>query len=91
MEYAITHNREQNRFETVVEGSRAYVEYAPSTDSIRITHTIVPVPIEGRGIAGALTKAVLEYARTANLKVIPICSYVVAYFKRHPEYEDLLK
>lgn len=34
--------------------------------------------------------AMVEHARTNHLKVIPLCPYVHAQFKRHPEeYADV--
>jgi len=37
-----------------------------------------------------LTRAALAHARAAGLKVIPECSYAVAFMQRHGEYADLL-
>ena len=44
----------------------------------------------GRGIAGAIVKFGLEHAREKSLIVVPQCSYVAAFVKRHSEYQDLL-
>jgi predicted GNAT family acetyltransferase len=55
-----------------------------------LTHTEVPPALEGRGIAAALVKAALDWARAEGLRVRPLCSYVVAYMRRHPETQDLL-
>jgi predicted GNAT family acetyltransferase len=33
----------------------------------------------------------LETARANGWKVVPMCSYAVAYLRRHPEYNDLLQ
>lgn len=89
MEYEIKHNTERHRFETSVEGYTAYTSYVPADGIIDMNHTIVPSPLEGRGIAAALVKAALEYARANGLKVIPSCSYVKVFMARHPEYGDL--
>ncbi len=45
---------------------------------------------EGQGIAGAITRHALDYSREQGWKVIPRCPYVVAWIKRHPEYQDLV-
>lgn len=55
-----------------------------------ILHTGVPPELGGRGIAAQLTEAALAAARENGWKVRPRCSYAAAYFKRHPEYNDLL-
>ena len=55
-----------------------------------IVHTEVPPTLEGRGIAAALVRAAFAYAREHGLKVMPACSYVRAYVRRHPETQALL-
>lgn len=89
MDFKITHNKDTLRFETEVEGFTASIEYLLKDNTINILHTRVPRPIEGKGIAAALTKYVLEYAKETRLKVIPTCSYTQAYVERHNEYKAL--
>lgn len=86
----LIHDPARHRFSIEVDGHEAELIYAPEDGAIAIVHTGVPREIEGRGIAGELVKAALEFARAAGLKVAPRCAYAAAYFKRHPEYDDLL-
>ena len=91
MSHDITNNEQTSQYETTVDGQVAYVAYdLEDSDRIVLTHTIVPDALAGRGIAGAIVKHALDDARAKNLKVVPQCSYVAAYIKRHPDYEDLL-
>jgi len=55
-----------------------------------ITHTGVPSEYEGRGIAARLVNKAIADARDEGFKITPVCSYVVAQFKRYPEWADLL-
>jgi predicted GNAT family acetyltransferase len=55
-----------------------------------ITHTGVPREYEGRGIAAKLVNQAVGDARSEGFKITPVCSYVVAQFRRHPEWSDLL-
>lgn len=55
-----------------------------------IDHTGVPGELEGRGIAAALVNHAIAFAREQGLKIDPQCSYVVAAFRRHPEWADVL-
>lgn len=55
-----------------------------------ITHTGVRKAAEGQGIAGELVKRTAALAREEGKKIKPVCSYAVAWFKRHPEEADLL-
>lgn len=91
MSHHITKNEQTSQYETTIDGQVAYVAYdLEEPNRIVLTHTIVPDALSGRGIAGEVVKHALDDARANNLKVIPQCSYVAAYIKRHPEYEDLL-
>lgn len=86
----ITHNCSDCRFETTVDGHTAYIEYVDRDGLLDLTHTIVPAPLEGRGIAAALTQHVLAYAHAQKRRVRPSCSFVRVYIERHPEYKELL-
>lgn len=57
---------------------------------ITFVHTEVPSELEGRGVGGELVRSGLEYARSNALRVVPQCSFVASYLKRHPEYTDLV-
>lgn len=85
MENKITHNPSTKRFETVVDGITAYVEYQEYPGGLDLVHTIVPKPIGGKGIAAALVKHALDYAQSNSLKIIPTCSYIRIYVDRHKE------
>lgn len=79
-----------HRFELLVDGHVAVLEYRLEEGGMVITHTGVPDAIGGRGIAAVLTRAALEHARAQGLKVIPACTYAAAFIRRHGEYADLL-
>ncbi|WEK04749.1 MAG: GNAT family N-acetyltransferase [Candidatus Devosia phytovorans] len=57
--------------------------------TITIDHTGVPREYEGRGIAAKLVNRAVADAREQGFKILPVCSYVVAQFRRHPEWADL--
>lgn len=89
MALEIHHDAQANRFTAMVDGHRCVVDYLLSQQVMSIIHTGVPEAVGGRGIAAELTKFVLDTARAAGLKIIPVCSYTAAYIRRHPEYADL--
>lgn len=68
----------------------AYISYEINNGVIQVNSTVVDPSMRGKGVAGILTKYVLEYAKRENLKVKPICSYTVTYFEKHKEYCDIL-
>ena len=89
-EPTIVHNVGLHRFETVVEGTLARCDYRLDGNGMRLVHTEVPPALEGRGIAAKLVAAALVHAREQGLSVIPVCSYVRTYMRRHPETAELL-
>ncbi len=79
----VSHKREQNRFEVALgDGATAVLEYTLAGQTMSITHTYVPNASRGRGVAGQMTEAALEYAREQNLNVVPLCSFAVTYMAR---------
>lgn len=89
MDYQITHDPEQNRFETMQNGLTAYVEYERFENCMDFVHTIVPMPLEGKGIATALVRYAVDFAEKNGFKIIPTCPFVEVYLRRHPEYNSM--
>ena len=90
MSLAIENLADKGRFQTIVDGHTAFAQYTLDKGLLTIVHTEVPAELGGRGIAGELVKAMLEYAREQGAKVKPACSYATAYLERHPEYSSLI-
>jgi hypothetical protein len=68
----------------------AEMEFAIQGDNLTVYHTQVSEKLQGQGVAGELLSTMVDYARKNNKKVIPLCPYVHAQFKRHPEqYADI--
>ncbi len=87
----VVHNEDGKRFEIREGDEVARLDYSVSADSISLVHTEVPEAFRGRGYAGLLARAGLEYAKREGLRVVPECSYVRQYIARHPEYAPLVK
>ncbi len=91
MEFEIKHDATQEKFYTIIDGQEAVLEYySLDNDTLVFNHTYVPPPLRGKGIAAVLTKYALNYAREHNFKVLPQCSYVVAYVERNKEFDDIV-
>jgi hypothetical protein len=78
-------NPSARRFEAVVDGQLAFLQYVKGTDDFILVHTEVPVPLRGRGIGERLARAALETARASGLRVVIRCPFVRAYMEKHPE------
>ena len=56
-----------------------------------IDHTEVPAAFRGQGVGQALvTRAVADF-RAQGKKVLPLCPFAAAQFRRHPEWGDVLE
>lgn len=86
----IRHHAAQQRFEAEVDGHACVLEYQVADGRMAILHTGVPLAVGGRGMAGALVRAALDWARASGLRVVPRCTYAADFMARHPEYNDLL-
>jgi len=76
----------------ILDGNESIAEMAirVSGNDLTVYHTEVKPAYEGKGYAKELLKKMVAHARNNNLKVIPLCPYVHAQFKRHPdEYSDI--
>ena len=80
----------EGRFSLVVDGVEAELIYRRDDPGrVTILHTGVPAAIGGRGVAGVLVQAALDWVRAQGLKVHTACSYSKAWIAKHPEYDDL--
>ena len=83
-------HRDDERFFADVDGQTALIAYRLSPGVVTFTHAEVPEAFEGHGIASAIAKTGLDWARAEGLKVVPKCPFVADYIERHPEYADLV-
>jgi predicted GNAT family acetyltransferase len=83
-------NPAMQRYELAVPGGLVFVDYRQRDGILTITHTETPPALQGQGLAGKLVKGMIADARQRGLKILPRCSYVTDYFRRHPEERDVL-
>ena len=88
--FGVRHNKTAHRFEVAVDGALARADYRIDGGVMQIFHTEVSVAFEGRGIAASLVRAAIAYARENGLRILPACSYVRVYMRRHPEAQSVL-
>ncbi len=85
----VRQNPAEHRFEVTVDGHLCVAEYVQRDGEIAFTHTFVAPELRGRGIAEKLVRTALDYARAERLRVLPECSYVASFIRRHREYVPL--
>ena len=62
----------------------------PSANKMIIEHTEVSDELRGKKVGDQLVHTAVEYARTNNIKIIPLCPFASSVFKKKPEYADVL-
>jgi len=67
------------------ENKAGKMDISVENGKLRVFHTEVNPEYEGRGFAKLLLNQLVSYASENNLRIIPLCPYVHAQFKRHPE------
>ena len=70
-------------------GLEAELTYARRDGVLVADHTFVPPPHRGRGVAERMVDMLIADARAAGERVLPLCSFVAAQFRRHPDWADL--
>lgn len=84
----ISHDSTGHLFTTEVDGFRAELEYTLADGVMSITHTGVPQPIGGRGVAADLMRAALKVAGEHGWSVNPVCSYAAAFMRKQGQAPD---
>jgi len=86
----LVNNEMSRQFELVVNGVKAKIEYELQKNRMSLLHTEVPEALEDQGVGSAIVEKTLQYIEDNNLKLVPWCSFVKSYIKRHPEWKRIL-
>ena len=90
-ELRIADSPSAQRYEAILgERVAAFSEYRLRPGRVIFTHTIVEPDLEGRGIGSRLVREELDDVRRRGLLVTPLCPFVRAFIRRHPDYQDLV-
>ncbi len=73
------------------DGAEAELTYSRASDKlIIIDHTGVPEEYRGGKVGFALVQRAVEEAREKGHKILPLCPFAAAQFRRHPDWRDVL-
>jgi predicted GNAT family acetyltransferase len=86
----LINNEAIHNFELFVNGHRAFIDYKIKDNKIYLIHTEVPAELKGMGVAEALVEKTFNYIEQHQLKMVPLCSYIQIFLKRHPEWNRLV-
>ncbi len=92
MEILHIDNESKGLFKAVDNGKEAgRMTYAWAGDKrFIIDHTEVRSEYSGKGVGKQMVLAAVEYARTQNVKILPLCPFAKAVFAKTPEIKDVL-
>ena len=87
---SIHHRADQGRFWAGVEGQTVELDYQRRGAQLVFSHTGTAPALQGRGLAGQIVEHALRWAAPLGLQLVPTCSYVAVYLRRHPRWQRLL-
>ena len=67
------------------------IRYVIEPGAVALVHTEVDPGFQGQGLASELVQGAMNDLRDRGLKMIPVCPYVRAWLRRHPEQADLVE
>jgi predicted GNAT family acetyltransferase len=77
-------NRDANRFEAIIDGQTAFLQYERRPPAIVLVHTEVPEALRGKGVGSEVVRFALQSARAEGLSIVAKCPFVRDYLKKHP-------
>ncbi|MGN7784440.1 GNAT family N-acetyltransferase [Niabella sp. 22666] len=87
----LVQNEDKSRFEIVVDGLYAFVEYEVDEDGlVALVHTEADPGLAGKGAAAAVVEKTLLQLEKEGKQILPYCPYVFAYIKKHPEWKRMV-
>jgi predicted GNAT family acetyltransferase len=87
---SVRDNRAELRYELVRGGEvLGFLLYRIQPDAVVLVHTDVDPAYEGQGLGSVLVKGALDDLRERRVRAVPLCPFVRAYIRRHPEYAPL--
>jgi uncharacterized protein len=87
----VTDNPQASRYELWLETTCAgFIQYRTEPGMILLVHTEIDPAFAGQGLGERLVAGALEDLSARGLKLVPLCPFVRAYLRRHPDQADLV-
>jgi predicted GNAT family acetyltransferase len=91
MNVEVRDNPAELRYELLVDGDvSGQIRYTSDAGVLTLVHTDVSPSLEGDGLGSRLVQEALDDIRARGLRIVPLCPFVSAFVRRHPEYADLV-
>ena len=90
-DYELIDNTKNHQYEFHIGKLVPKIEYIKSKNGeIYLTHTEVPVQLEGKGVGSQLVEKVLKDIESQELRLVPLCPFVAGYIKKHPDWRRIV-
>jgi predicted GNAT family acetyltransferase len=66
------------------------IRYRREPGAVALVHTEVDPSYQGKGLASMLVEEAVHDLRERSIGLVPVCPYVRAWLRRHPEQADLV-
>ena len=86
----VRHNVGAHRFEVLLGDKIGLIVYRKDDDTYNMFHTEVPPEYQGQGVADHMTRFALDAVQAEGAHVIPTCSFIRTYIRRHKQYAPLV-
>ena len=90
-DYELIDNEERHQYEFHIG------KYVPKIEQIKtkngeiyLTHTEVPVALEGKGVGSQLAEKVLKDIEKQELRLVPLCPFIAGYIQKHPDWRRIV-
>ena len=84
----------KGRYRATVDGvaEPAELHFSKAGPALLIAnHTRVPASMRGTGVGLALVERLVADARRDRVRITPLCPFVKAQYRRHPEWSDVMQ
>lgn len=85
----VKRDEDRHRYVLEINGEKlGSAEYTDQGNRTTFTHTVVDPSLKGQGMGSKLVHDALSEARARGRRIVPVCEFVAAYVRRHPEWES---
>lgn len=78
------------RYVVRLNGAEAEMTYSRGATIDIIDHTFVPPELRGQSVGEAMVARAVADARGNGRRILPLCSFAAAQFRRNPDWKDVL-
>ncbi|MEO1704025.1 MAG: GNAT family N-acetyltransferase [Pseudomonadota bacterium] len=82
----------KGRYILELDGNEAEMTFSIASETLRIVdHTGVPDAMRGTGAGRKLAEHLVAQARAEGFKIVPLCPFVNAERRKHPDWADVFQ